>query len=121
MNGCRGIRGDENIVEDYLDHRNILLEVGRRWETDADGLLQLLSGLEEVVGGGGGGGYSNELYVVGGGESHLRNQCLGEGSVDRVAEGQRSSAFRDRCNIPDHNDSPLAVLGRNSSGGGGRF
>lgn len=40
-----------------------------------------------------------EVYVMGGGESHPRGQCLGEGSVDGHAEGERSEAFRDRRTI----------------------
>lgn len=63
-------------MEEHLGYLNLSLEVDGRWEMGADGLFQILSGLEEVVAGGG--GYSNGLYVVSGVQSHIRNLCLGE-------------------------------------------
>lgn len=46
-------------MEDNLNHLDCFLKVDSRWEVGADGLLQLLARLEDVVGGGG--GYSNEV------------------------------------------------------------
>lgn len=64
INHGMGVGADENVVEDYLNHLNLVRKVGCRCEIGADDLLQLFSGLKQVVKNGGDIEMSCMLWVV---------------------------------------------------------
>lgn len=72
-----------DVVDDHLVYLDCFLEADGGWEDGADGFLRLWSRLQEDFGGGG--GNSNELDGIVGGKLDLRNQCLGEHSVEVVS------------------------------------
>lgn len=56
---------------------------------------------------------------MGRGKSHLRNQCLGKGGIDGVAEGVKIGAFGDGCTITGHEEGPVPLRRRDRSDSGG--
>lgn len=70
------------------------MEGGGACEERADGLLKLLSRIEND--GGVGGGNSNQLYIVSWGEPNLSNHCLGQHGVEMVPKNEEAHVLRDR-------------------------
>ena len=57
--------------------------------------------------------------MVVGGEADLSNECLGQGSVDSIAEEEWGDVLRDGCAIPGDDEGPVAFDGAGRSVGGG--
>lgn len=107
-----------DIVDDHLDQLDLFLEASGSGDESVDGGLKLFPVLEEEVGGGI--GYSDEEYVVVGGEANFSNGWPWEDSVDRVADGEGREGGGEWLSISGNDEGPVPS-GRGGRSGGGGF